>query len=428
MVSNLRIRQASAQRLGPPLTQRKPRRPQHPFYIKQRPYSITPFFLAPVLPRETLDMLLWQARAVSAPLRNPLIGHHLEYYFFYVKLRDLDDRDTLTNMLVDPTAGTGLTPAAATDAALYTAQGMQPWMSKCLKRIVEEYFRIPGEAWNVVVDAEGLPLAQKTQDDWLDSFQWESEMEAAPDVDLDINADNTITAREAKQAMQNYEMLMAMGMVQMTYEEYLAQYGIRTPKVELHKPELIRYVREWSYPVNTVDPTDGSASSALSFKVSNRADKRRFITEPGFLVGLSLWRPKVYMGDQMGSAAGLLDGAMYWLPRVMAGDTSISMRKFDTSNLLLPNIDPDATPGPADPYWVDLRDLFMYGDQWVNGDDVPNFNMPSANGPRRYPPTADVANIFPDSATNVFMRQDGIVSCTIMGEQVDNTLATPYPT
>lgn len=414
--------------LNPPLTARKPRRPTHPFYIKQRPFSLTPFFIAPVLPRETLDMLLWQARAVSAPLRNPLIGHWLEYYFFYIKHRDLDDRATLTEMMLDPTANTGITAAAATSAPLYTAQGTVPWVEKCLKRVTEEYFRIPGESWDVVKDAENLPLVQRTQDDWLDSFQWESEMPVEGDVDLDADGDGTITAREAKQQMQQYELLLQMGLVQSTYEEYLASNGIRQPLIEEHKPELVRYVRHWSYPTNTVNPENGAASSALSFKISERADKRRLFSEPGFLLGVSVWRPKIFLGDQKGSASGLLDNLMSWLPHAMRGDTSASLRQFVASNYLLPNIDPDASPGPADPYWVDLRDLFLYGEQWLNGDDVPDFNMPSSNGPRRYPPVADIANIFPNSATNVFMRQDGVVSLTIMGEQVDATLATGYQT
>lgn len=424
-----RNRRGLIRQINPPLTTRKPRRPTHPFYVKQRPFSITPFFIAPVLPRETLDLLLWQARAVSAPLRNPLIGHWLEYYFFYVKHRDLDDRATLTSMMLDPTANTGITAAAATSAPLYTAQGTVPWVEKILKRVTEEYFRVPGEAWNVVVDGDGLPLVQRTQDDWLDSFSWESEMPEAGDVDLDLNADDTITAREAKQAMQQYELLQQMGLVNSTYEEYLASNGIRTAAAEeLHRPELVRYVRNWSYPSNTIDPSNGAASSALSFKISERGDKRRLFTEPGFLFGVTVWRPKIFLGDQKGTASGLLDNLLAWLPKAMAGDTTASMRQFTASNFLLPNIDPDASPGPADPYWLDLRDLFVHGEQWLNGDDVPDFNMPSSNGPRRYPPTADIANLFPNSATNLFMRQDGVVSLTIMGDQSDNTLATPYPT
>lgn len=425
---DLRRRTAVAAGLTAPLTQRKPRRPTHPFYIKQRPFSLTPFFIAPVLPRESLDMLLWQSRAVSAPLRNPLIGHWLEYYFFYVKHRDLDDRDTLTTMMLDPTAGTGITAQVATNAATYTAAGSVPWVEKCMKRITEEYFRLPEEAWNVVVDAEGLPLVQRTQDDWLDSFQWESQMPVGPDVNLDLNADSTITAREAQQGMQQYELLLQMGLVQQSYEEYLASNGIRQPLAETHRPELVRYVRHWSYPTNTIDPTDGDPSSALSFKVSERADKRRLFSEPGFLIGLTVWRPKIFLGKQKGTASGLLDNLLAWLPRAMSGDTAASLRQFVAPNAILDGIDPDATPGPADPYWVDLRDLFLYGEQWVNGDDIPDIAMPSANGPRRYPPTADLAKVFPDSATNVFMRQDGVVSLTVMGDQSDNTMATPYQT
>jgi hypothetical protein len=120
---------------------------------------------------------------------------------------------------------------------------------------------------------------------------------------------------------------------------------------------------------------------------------------------------------------------MAWLPKAMSGDTTASLRQFTAANAILNGVDPTTVPATnADPFWIDLRDLFLYGEQWVNGDDIPVIGMPSTDGPRRYPPVADLAQIFPDSATNVFMRQDGVVSLTVMGDQSDNTLATSAPT
>jgi len=407
---------------------RRPRMPKHPFYVKVRPFSITPFFIAPVLPRETTKMVLWQARAVSKPIVNPLIGHWLEWWIFYVKHRDLNEREDLTQMMLDPDAGTGVTPQSGTSVPLYTADGTVPWVRMCLQRITEEYFRVPGEAWNVEVDADGLPVASIKANNWLDSFQWESEMPEGPNVDVDANADSTITAREVQVALQQYELLRNMGLTEQTYEEYLATYGVRTAPVETHRPELVRYVSQWKYPVSHVatDGEDaGTPTSALSFVVSERADKDRFHAEPGFLFGVCCWRPKIYLGDQVGTASGLLDNLLSWLPKTLAGDGSAALRRLTTNTAILPNLDVDATPGPADPAWVDLRDLFLYGEQFVSGT-VPNMNLPTSNGRRTYPVQADIANLF--VGTDQFMEMDGLVSPTILGDQVDLTLPTPRPT
>ena len=78
------------------------RSPRHTFLTTMNPYVLTPFLLAPVLPGETLKSALLQVRAVTDPVRNPLVGWHLEHYLFYVKHRDLDIRDDLAEMMLDP--------------------------------------------------------------------------------------------------------------------------------------------------------------------------------------------------------------------------------------------------------------------------------------------------------------------------------------
>ena len=54
-----------------PKQRRKPRQPQHTFNVKAKPYELTPFMIAPVLPGESMTSLLMQARAVSDPVNNP---------------------------------------------------------------------------------------------------------------------------------------------------------------------------------------------------------------------------------------------------------------------------------------------------------------------------------------------------------------------
>ena len=95
-------------------------------------------------------------------------------------------------------------------------------------------------------------------------------------------------------AYDQYQYMRENAVTEATFEDYLRTFGIRAEagqKEDEHKPELIRYVRDWAYPSNTINPTDGSAASALSWAVAERADKARFIREPGFLFGVTVTRP-----------------------------------------------------------------------------------------------------------------------------------------
>ena len=70
------------------------RRPQHPFQIRTRPWLLQPFFIAPVLPGETMENCLIQFRSVTDPIKSPLVGWWAEYYLFYVRHRDLQKQGT----------------------------------------------------------------------------------------------------------------------------------------------------------------------------------------------------------------------------------------------------------------------------------------------------------------------------------------------
>ena len=60
-----------------PSQKRKMRSPRHTFQLKAKPYEVVPMMIAPVVPGESLDNLLIQARVVSDPIKNSLIAEEL---------------------------------------------------------------------------------------------------------------------------------------------------------------------------------------------------------------------------------------------------------------------------------------------------------------------------------------------------------------
>lgn len=394
---------------------RKMRRPQHQFQIRQRPWQIQPFMIAPVLPGETLENLLVQSRIVTDPIKNPLIGWWAEMYFFYVKHRDLDGRDDFAAMMLDPATDlSGYNEASAT--AYYHAGSAINWTKLCLKRIVEEFFKDEGETWDGVT-IDSMPVASINQQSWLDSVD-NDDTYTADDVDITVGVDDVVTASEIETALRQWEFLRLQGLTNMSYEDYLTTYGVRMPQVELHRPELIRYVRDWKYPTNHVDPSSGSPSSAVVWSIAERADKKRFFTEPGFVVGLSVVRPKVYRQAQTGSAISLLSDAYRWLPAVLLGDTEHSIVKVTAGSGPLPAV--------TDDYRVDTRDIFLYGDQFINFSlsetDANLIDIPTAALQKRYADSDDANELFVDTSTPLNkVRMDGVVHLQILGVQTDLT-------
>lgn len=406
---------------------RRLRRPKHSFLIKTRPHVIQPFLIAPVLPGETLKNLTLQARVVTDPILNPITGWWQEYYVFYVKHRDLDARDTLTALMLD--ASTSLAAIDQTTAQRHTyhaggASGSEvDWTQLCLERVVKCYFRDDDEDWNVaasmveVINASGvtMPVAKINKEYWFESF---IDSTAFPDTTVvDEGGAATHSAGDLDRARAQYEFLLQQQLTNMSYEDWLATFGVRQSSVELHKPELLRYLREWSYPTNTISPTDGSAKSAVSWGIAERADKDRFFKEPGFIFGVTVTRPKWYYKNQYGAGVQLLNTPYHWLPAVLRDDPATSLKLVDNGSGPLNGITND--------YWVDTRDLFIYGDQFHNRattDTDANFvALPSAAGAYKYPVESDLDALFVTASTACFVRQDGQVDLSIMANEMTAT-------
>ena len=415
------VRAVAAPRMG-----RAIRSPQHPFQIRQRPWQITPFFIAPVLPGETLKNLMWQSRAVTDPINNPIVGWWMEYYFFYVKHRDLAERAAMEQMMLDPAWDNSAidAPASVENHYHFGATNRIDWVDLCLKRICAgddkvNYFRNTSEPWNVAT-LDGLPLAAITGDTVWDSLRPDAEFDS-DDVEITVGGDGIITSSEIDQAMRTWEQLTEMGMTDMSYEDYLATFGMKTQREESHVPELVRFVRRWSYPSNTIDPANGTPRSAVSWSIAERGDKARFFKEPGFLIGLTVCRPKVYLKNQKGSVTGGLNSLEKWLPALMAANPQASLASIPDNGLL-----GDITD--ANGAWYDVKDLFLYGEQFVNFDLASTGKnivaLPTAGLQRRYVSDTDVDALFvtPNVAASEYIRQDGLVSLSISGRQWDTSV------
>lgn len=395
---------------------RKLRSPNHHWQVRQKPFLLQPICFAPVLPGETLKNALFQARIVTDTIKNPLIGWWVEYYWFYVKHRDLANSALYQSMMINPGTSMAAAKTAGASTVLYRSTNQINWQQECLNAIKTEYFR--GEDDNPA-DIDGLPVVGLNHESLFNSLLLASDL-AAGDINVDLNANATITADEVSRALTQWEFLKANNMMDMSYEDFLRTYGVKVADPEFSRPELIRYVREWSYPTNTVEPSTGVPSSALSWAVSERIDKDRFFKEPGFIVGLTCARPKVYFSLQRTAGINLLDDAYRWLPALMRDDPQTSYAKL-ASNATDSII---TTAGNVD-FVIDVRDLFIYGDQFINFDigaatDASKVAMPTTALEKRYPVNGDITALF-TNALNCYVKQDGVIRLSILGMQMDQT-------
>ena len=303
---------------------------------------------------------------------------------------------------------------AVASVPLYSSAGRPRYIAQCLDAVVETYFRDRGQLANAVADIGGVRAARIQDESWMNSANTVA-LNNAGDFAVDTDADTVIEASEVASAYERWQFMRLNNLTDATYEDYLRSYGIRVEPDSTEYPELIRYTREWQYPSNTIDPTTGQPSSAVSWSIAERADKDRFFREPGFIFGVTLARPKVYLSGQVASAIQLLDDAYAWLPAILRDDPMTSVRPVTPAGMV-----PAATAGQA----IDVRDLFLYGDQFYNytiaaAGDGSTVALPAGTN-WRYP-TQQMAELLFVPATPYGVEQDGIARLSILGAQVDHT-------
>ena len=393
---------------------RSMRRPSHTWNLNFKPFQIQPFCIAPVLPGETLKTGMLQARTVTNPVANPLIGWWHEHYLFYVPFGCMENKDSLREMVLDPEYDASSLYNDGGSYVFYTADDTVDYVTECLNACVLHFFRNEGETTAPLLG--GVPLGAIRGNSYLDSFTLDTDI-SSHDFDVDLDASSSVEASEIEKSMLLYEMSKMQGITNMTYEDWLTTYGIKKQKPDdTCEPELLRQSMDWSYPTNTINPSDGSPSSALSWSKQVRIDKDRFFKEPGFIFGVTITRPKVYFkGD--GSAAGHMQNAFSWLPAVLNNDATVGMVKQASSTGCLSTI-------TGDDYWFDIRDLFMYGDQYINfvntttGKNI--VSNVSSSGVTKYAIEADITALFATAEENT-INEDGILTCAIASNVKDLT-------
>lgn len=415
-----------------PQVNRKLRNPAHTFHVRHAPYEIQPFFIAPVLPGETMKNLSFQSRVLTKPLKSSLIGWWIEHYFFYVKHRDMEDSTLLQSLMLDDTAtlaaGTRYMSAATDAFTGWTASGTgYNWVKACLVPVIENFFRDEGEAWDAAT-IDSNPAAYVMQENWLNSAILDTGMDAV-DVTIPIDATpapDVAYASDVARALQTYERLRMQGaLTNMTYEDYLRTFGVRVQDTLVNKPELVRYLREWSYPSSHVIPdsvTAGASSvtSAVSWSIAERADRDRFFREPGFLFGVTVCRPKVYLSTQKRPAASLMDDLKSWLPASLLNDGVSSWKQItDAATDIL------AGAGTGN-WWIDVKDLLLYGDQFSNvlvsgATDMNVMGLPTTTLGHKNPVQASVDAMFVSGDATAGVYQDGIVRLSILSHQVETS-------
>jgi hypothetical protein len=412
-------------------TDRIGRYPKHTFAVESKPFSVTPIGIAPVLPGETLRSIFMESRVITDPIKNAITGWKKDYFFFYLKATSLAGvGDAFRAMFVDldDQVAMGVQPGGLAVQALdnkpyYTAKGAIPYLERCIREIVNNYFRDEGEVYDNKPLINGYPVAQIREASWMDSL---TDKDLIPDqLALDAASDTG----DFERLLTAYETLRSLGLANISWDEYLASVGIEGPKIEeTNKPVLLFHTNNFQYPSNTVNPADGTPSSAVSWVFREGENKKRkFFKEPGFVVGVTVTRPKVFFQGQAGSMTAHLERAWDWLPELLLGAPSSSLKKYEPGTGPLGDRVTD-----TDGYFVDMRDLFVHGDQFTNRNTFdPNMisdgaafggvNLPDVALNWKYPTEAMVNNLFKTPASATLIREDGYFSMSIQGKQKDTT-------
>jgi hypothetical protein len=378
-----------------------------------------PFFIHPVLPGETMKNALFMARCVSDPLKDKLMGWWLEHYIFYVKHTDLDISADLVEMHLNATKNMTPFHEAANLKYFHNGGGIN-YVRRCLEAVRKWYFRDDGETEPPAID--GLPPVRINHDGWWQSAKLENVNPAnthelpGDDPVLPDGVPSSFAAHYAQ-----WEAMRAARLTDASFEDYLATFGVKAPAEqdeELRRPELVRYHKEFTYPTNTVEPTTGIPSSAAVWSVAERASKDRYFKEPGFLFGVVCVRPKVLLSNIAGTLTSYMTDAYSWLPAILQDTPFTHLKKFAQNT------------GPApiafgQDYWIDVKDLFLYGEQFRNHDLSQQGNavaLPSTSMNVRYGTQAMADALFAGNNPDVrWFRLDGLITLNIASTAYQDT-------
>ena len=417
-----------------PRTRRKPRSPVHDFNLRFRPFVLQPAVVAPVLPGDTLKNILCSYSAMTDPIKHPLIGWWMDWHYFYVPFRAMSIASDLEAMVLDPAFGElGAGGDVAADPDMYHAEAGKPSFTyHALRAVVEEWFRNEGEDWLTNAHLDNVPQVGLKKFNAISSFVLDS-ASAEPDVlpgtsDADDNLDEILGSGLSATfagAYDAYQALVAAQVVDITYDDWLRQYGVRLPTPHTDpKPERLLSYSDWKFPSKAIDQTDGSIASAVHWRDRVKSDKDRKFKEPGIILGLASATPKIYLSKQDAAYSDHLTRSLDWLPAVLADQAFTSLKLFTANGAGAGSGPLNKTTIPAD-YYLDNRDLFVHGDQFINFDltatDANLVALPGANGKVRFVSSTDADNLFAVASPANKIHCEGRTRLSFLSDVMDMT-------
>lgn len=389
--------------------QRMSRTPNFPQAGIMKPFGLYPLMIHPVLPGETLEHFSSKLRVLSKPVKHPLSGCWLETWLCYVKFTDIDR--ALGDMFISDSFSTAGYTAAGNNERYFVKTGQIDWVKKCVDRIHQAYFVHKNETPRSI---DGVPQTKLNMASWFQNCILEEAV---------IATGGNIQTIEGQ--ISAFEMMRQMAMSEITYEKYLEQYGVQSIRTGLGEPEILRYSRSWVQPVNTVEASNGSPSSAWVWNDHIEANKPKRFEEPGFIVQLGTIRPKMYAKNLASSLVGTMWGFSDWFPAYNLTEPNASAKKLVPAD--------GVVTGATANIVYDHSDILAHGEQFVNAAvqpyavpmaSVPNHLLASNEEDMRgeYATAADVNALFVSAtAGDQFCYYEGITSLRVKGHVVDNT-------
>ena len=413
------------------------RSPVHDFNLRHRPFVMQPSFVAPVLPGDTLKNCLISYSAMTDPVKHPLIGWWLDHHVFYVPFRAMGDSQILQDMVLDPAFGElGAAADEAADVDFYHATATKPSFAiMATQAVIEEYFRNEGEDWLTNAHLDNVPQIGLRKKNALSSFILDSAT-GEPDVlpgtaDADDNLDEILGSGLSATfagAYDAYQALVAASVVDITFEDWLEQYGVKLPTPDNDpRPQRILSHSDWKFPSKAIDQTDGSIAAACHWRdrctTPRNSGKKPYgkrFKEPGVVIGFVCATPKVYLGNQSESVLDHMTRSLDWLPAVLGEQAFTSLKLFTDA----------AGGGPlqavaSGDYWLDIRDLFVHGDQFVNfaltATDANLVALPGSDGRSRFVSSTDADNLFAAASPANKVYTEGRARLSFLSQVTDMT-------
>lgn len=373
-------------RNAPQTGQRNARRPRHDWFVRFKPHQYQPVFCVPVGAGDSLKKLRFEARVLTDPLIGQVSGWWAELFVFYVRMSTLDEADAARRLVTtrDDNLDGLITAAQSPNWTFHSGDGPD-WLFMASKPILRTYFRRDDEDWNAVT-IDGVPSVAVHGKTWMDALV------PTASISGDLETSDDYEAR-----WEAYQDMRKQGLPDLSFPEFLRSQGIAVPDQldepveQFRRPELIRFVRQFTYPANTINPSSaGQQVSAASWVLAERLDRPIFCDEPGFLVGVQVVRPKWYRTGQTGHASAYLRDARSWIPQELLDAPQESLLTYVSDT---PGTNPVAG-GSLDvdyDYTVDANGIFVLGDTFMRDTTgfAPELALPATGD-------SDLNCIYPD--------------------------------